>query len=142
MNDSFADLNSTYDRTRLSRLLDQCRAGHSLPQAFYLDPDIYQFDLRAIFYPAWNMVGFEAELDQPGAYIATVIGPSPILVLRTRQGDIRAFHNSCRHRGAQICKTGSGRTSRLVCPYHQWSSSLDGKLASARCAGADFDSHP
>jgi len=103
-----------------------------------LDPDIYQFDLRAIFYPAWNMVGFEAELDQPGAYIATVIGPSPILVLRTRQGDIRAFHNSCRHRGAQICKTGSGRTSRLVCPYHQWSYSLDGKLASARGAGADL----
>ncbi len=126
-----------YDRNRLLTLLDGHKAGQTLPQAFYVDPEIYEFDLEAIFYRSWLMVGFEAELGRPGAYLATSIGPSPIIVLRDRQGDIVGFHNSCRHRGAQICKTGTGRVTRLVCPYHQWTYTLDGKLASAR--GEDLD---
>ena len=126
-----------YDRSRLLSLLNNHQAGHTLPQAFYIDPAIYQFDLEAIFYRNWLMVGFEAELSRPGAYLATSIGPSPIIVLRDRRGDIVGFHNSCRHRGAQICKTGTGKVTRLVCPYHQWTYTLDGKLASAR--GADLD---
>ena len=128
-----------YDRTRLRELLEGHPAGHTLPQAFYIDPEVYQFDLDAIFYRHWLMVGFEAELPRPGAYLATSIGPSPIIVLRDRQGDIVGFHNSCRHRGAQICNDGSGKVTRLVCPYHQWTYTLDGRLASARGATQDFD---
>jgi Rieske 2Fe-2S family protein len=128
-----------YDHRRVLDLIDQCRPGHSLPQPFYVDPGIFEFDLRSIFYRSWILVGFEAELDLPGSYIATSIGESPILVLRNRQGEIRAFHNTCRHRGAQICKTGTGKTARLVCPYHQWTYSLDGTLTSARGAGPDLD---
>ena len=128
-----------YDRNRLSALLSQRLPGHNLPQQFYTDPDIYAFDLHAIFFRSWIMVGFEAELAHPGAYLATAIGNSPIVVLRDRRGEIVGFHNICRHRGAQICKTGSGTVTRLVCPYHQWTYTLDGKLAVARGAGDDFD---
>jgi Rieske 2Fe-2S family protein len=127
------------DRHRLESLLGQRRPGHSLPQAFYVHPDIYEFDLQAIFYRNWQMVGFEVELGQPGSYLATTIGRSPIVVLRGRQGDIVGFHNSCRHRGAQICKDGRGRAPRLMCPYHQWTYDLDGKLLAARGAPHDFN---
>jgi Rieske 2Fe-2S family protein len=128
-----------YDPHRLDRLLHQRQAHHSLPQAFYVDPEIYEFDLQAVFYRNWHMVGFEVELGAPGSYLATTVGRSPILVLRGKHGNIVGFHNSCRHRGAQICKAGSGISPRLVCPYHQWTYDLDGRLLTARGAGDTFN---
>ena len=62
---------------------------------------------------------------------AGLAGRSPVLVVRDRDGVLRAFHNSCRHRGAQICEAGRGRKPRLVCPYHQWIYRLDGSLQAA-----------
>jgi Rieske 2Fe-2S family protein len=128
-----------YDHERIAKLLDQRLPGHSLPQKFYVDPCVYEFDLDAIFHRGWKMVGFEAELTRAGSYLATMIGRTPIVVLRNKQDHIVGFHNSCRHRGAQICKNGAGRVPRLVCPYHQWAYGLDGKLLSARGADDSFD---
>ena len=120
-------------------LLDQRRPGHTLPRALYLDQDVYEFDLDAVFGQSWIMVGFEVELAGPGAYLSTVVGRSPVLVVRGRDGVLRGFHNSCRHRGAQICEIGSGRRPRLVCPYHQWAYDLDGSLVKADRMQASFD---
>lgn len=128
-----------YDRVRIRQLLEHIRPGHSLPQPFYCDHDVHEFDLDAIFYRSWIMVGFEVQLPQAGSFLATQVGRSPIVIIRNPSGGVSAFHNVCRHRGAQICATGSGRSHRLVCPYHQWSYGLDGKLLSARGAASDFD---
>ncbi len=119
------------DLARIRRLLDQRRPGHSLPQAFYTDPDILQFDMEAIYGRSWIMAGFEAELPEPGCTLALTIGRNPVVVVRGRDGALRAFHNSCRHRGAQICAPGAARRPRLVCPYHQWSYDLEGHLVNA-----------
>ena len=127
-----------YESNRILQALRQRRPGHTLPQPFYTAQDIYEFDLDAIFHRNWTMVGFEAELAQPGSYIAVTIGRTPILVIRNAQGAVVGFHNSCRHRGAQILPDGSGRTPRLVCPYHHWSYDLTGKLLSARGAPTGF----
>ena len=56
---------------------------------------------------------------------------TPIVVLRDRSGAIRGFFNTCRHRGAQLCADGAGRAAKLVCPYHQWTYDLDGRLLHA-----------
>ena len=128
-----------HDLRRVETLLNQRRPGHTLPQAFYTDPDIYRFDMDAIFGRSWIMIGFEVEIPQPGSYIATTIGESPVVILRDRSGTVRGFHNACRHRGAQICEAGTGRRVRLVCPYHQWTYELDGRLISARRMADDFD---
>jgi glycine betaine catabolism A len=128
-----------YDPHRVDRFLHQRKPDHSLPQAFYVDPELYEFDLQAIFYRNWHMVGFEVELGPPGSYLATTVGRSPIIVLRGKHGNVLGFHNSCRHRGAQICKTGGGISPRLVCPYHQWTYDLDGRLLSARGAEDAFN---
>jgi Rieske 2Fe-2S family protein len=85
------------------------------------------------------MVGFEAELPEPGCTLALTIGRSPVVVVRGRDLSLRAFHNSCRHRGAQICADGLMRRPRLVCPYHQWSYDLMGNLVHATRMGDDFD---
>ena len=123
---------------RISALLDSRKAGHSLPQALYTDPDVFNFDMEAIYGQSWLLVGFEAELPKPGSYLALTIGRWPILVVRDRAGKLGAFHNSCRHRGAQICADGHGSSARLVCPYHRWTYELTGELVHASRMGEDF----
>ncbi len=70
--------------------------------------------------------------------MAQTIGPWPIVVTRDRAGALHAFHNSCRHRGAQVCQNGKGAAARLVCPYHRWTYELTGALAQATRMPADF----
>jgi Rieske 2Fe-2S family protein len=124
---------------KLRSLLDERQSRHSLPQGFYLDPDVFEFDLRAIYGQNWLLVGFEVELPEPGSYLSLSVGRSPILIVRGQDSVLRGFHNTCRHRGAQICETGHGQRSWLICPYHQWSYGLDGRLANAPRMQADLD---
>ena len=125
--------------TKIWSLLDERRPNYTLPQDLYADPDVFAFDLAAIYQQNWILAGFEAELPEPGSYMAFPIGQSPIVIVRGRDGTLRGFYNSCRHRGAQICETGSGTRSWLICPYHQWTYGLDGVLANAPRMGAEFD---
>lgn len=127
------------DLDRIKALLDQRRPGHSLPQGLYNDPEAFAFDLQAIYGRSWLQVGFEAELPKPGSYISLTLGHWPIIVTRDRSGEIHAFHNSCRHRGAQICAEGHGSAARLVCPYHRWTYELSGELVHAGRMPDDFD---
>lgn len=115
------------------------RPGYSLPQRLYNDPAAYDFDLKAIFARSWLMVGFEIELAKPGSHLALTIGPWPVLLTRDRAGKLHAFHNTCRHRGAQICPDGKGASARLVCPYHRWTYELSGELVHAGRMPDDFD---
>jgi Rieske 2Fe-2S family protein len=124
---------------RLAPLFGARRPGYSLPQALYNDPALFDFDMEAIFARSWLLVGFEAELDRPGAYISTKIGRWPVLIVRDRAARVRAFHNTCRHRGSALCPEGKGTTARLVCPYHRWTYELSGELVSAPRMPADFD---
>ena len=67
------------------------------------------------------------------------IGAYPVVVVRGSDGKVRAFHNVCRHRGQRLCTQETGTTAKLVCPYHQWTYDLDGKLIWARDMGDDFE---
>jgi Rieske 2Fe-2S family protein len=104
------------------------RRGHSLPQALYVDPAMHDFDLRAIFQRNWIQAGLEAEIPRPGDYFTLNIGTSSIVILRNQDGEIGGLFNTCRHRGAQICRERRGHARRLVCPYHQWTYDLRGTL--------------
>ena len=127
------------DLARIRALLAQRRLGHALPQAFYTDPEIFAFDVDHIYGSSWILAGFELEVPTPGSTMAVTIGRSPVVVVRGRDGVLRAFHNSCRHRGAQICADGVSKRPRLVCPYHQWAYDLEGKLVNAPHMGSGFD---
>jgi Rieske 2Fe-2S family protein len=125
--------------TKMRSLLDARRPNHALPQDFYTDPDVFAFDLAAIYARNWILAGFEVELPEPGSYLSLPIGRSSVLIVRDRQGTLRGFHNSCRHRGAQLCEAGRGQRSWIICPYHQWSYDLDGRLANAPRMPETFD---
>jgi len=107
-------------RERVAEALAQHRPGFSLPQALYVDDDMHRADLEAVFETDWLFACNVAEIKQPGDYITLEIGPNSVVVLRDRDGQVRAFHNTCRHRGSRICLEEKGRANRLGCPYHQW----------------------
>jgi Rieske 2Fe-2S family protein len=123
---------------RVLELLDRTAPGHTLAREFYNDPALYEFDSAAVFSRSWLLVGFESQLSETGAYIALTIGQNPLIVLRGRDGVIRGFHNACRHRGAKLCADGSGRSSKIICPYHKWTYEIDGRLIGAARMPEDF----
>jgi glycine betaine catabolism A len=129
-----------YDPRKVLELLSGSDSGYTLPQPFYSDPDIFDFDLAEVYGRSWLMLGFESELPEAGSYLAVTIGQSSVLVVRGRDAVIRGFHNTCRHRGSQICEEGHGRAAKLICPYHKWTYDLDGRLIGAARMPADFKS--
>jgi Rieske 2Fe-2S family protein len=121
------------------RKLKTRRQGYSLDRAFYVDPDYYRQDLEHIWYKDWLFIGHDCEIPRVGNYFTVQVGDYPIVIVRDRQGTIRALHNSCRHRGSRVCTQHKGSSAKLVCPYHQWTYELDGKLLFARQMPEDFD---
>jgi salicylate 5-hydroxylase large subunit len=75
-------------------------------------------------------VALEAEIPEPGNYVLTTVGETPLIVVRDRDGEINALVNRCAHRGVMLCLTsGNGEAvRRLTCPYHNWTYKLDGSL--------------
>ena len=122
----------------LSRLRRR-KPATALERDFYTSADDFQIDLDMIWYRDWLFVGHDCEVLKPGDYLTVQIGEYPVVVVRDREGRVRAFHNSCRHRGSRICSAEHGNSARLVCPYHQWTYALDGRLLTARDMGGTFD---
>ena len=126
-------------KNEMLTLLRGRRRGYSLDRPFYTDSAYFRVDLELIWYRDWLFVGHDCELPKPGHFFTVQVGEYPVVVVRDRDGRIRAFHNSCRHRGSRVCTAERGSNARLVCPYHQWTYDLDGTLLFARNMGERFD---
>ncbi|MFC5696006.1 aromatic ring-hydroxylating dioxygenase subunit alpha [Pseudomonas sp. GCM10022186] len=125
--------------TAVLALIRQRKERHALPRAVYSDPEVYRQDLEQIWHKEWIFAGHTFELEKPGQYLTLQIGDYPIAVVRGGDGQVRAFHNACRHRGSKVCTENSGKVAKLVCPYHKWVFDLDGKLLFAGNMGPDFN---
>jgi phenylpropionate dioxygenase-like ring-hydroxylating dioxygenase large terminal subunit len=102
----------------------------TLPWSWYADPAVYRREQERIFRRAWQYAGHTGQLPGPGSYFAARAGDVPIVVVRDRTGELRAFLNVCRHRGSQLVD-GDGRRETIQCPYHGWTYDLDGTLRAA-----------
>lgn len=122
----------------IEALIDSYRPNYSLPAQFYTDPLLYQRDLESIFSVSWIYAGHISQLPEPGCYFLLEFGNESIIVVKGRDGEIRAFANVCRHRGSRVCLQSSGKTRTFVCPYHAWTYDLDGSLRSKREMPSDF----
>lgn len=129
-------------RRRLASLIASRREGFSLPQPFYADPDVFELDLQRVHRRLWSFAGHLSEIPNPGDYRLHRLGRESVIVIRGQQGEVHAHHNVCTHRGSVICTEPRGSARKLVCPYHQWTFHLDGRLAGARHAGVGFDRTP
>src|SRR5260221_14139270 len=126
-------------RAEMLSLLQSRQSLFSLPGRFYRDTECYELDLEVFFHRQWLFAGFECEVERPGQFFTLTIGRSSIIVLRDRAGTLRAFFNTCRHRGFKICEEERGKSANLACPYHQWTYDLTGKLIHAGRMHEGFD---
>ncbi|MEC3952791.1 aromatic ring-hydroxylating dioxygenase subunit alpha [Nocardia sp. CDC153] len=99
---------------------------------YYCDPAIFAKEQERVFERMWFCAVRAGDLAEPGAFRRVQIGRESVLVVRGHDGELRAFLNVCRHRGALICTENEGQVRRtLRCPYHAWTYALDGKLVAA-----------
>ena len=119
--------------------LSNDRKGHTLPRGLYVSDEAFAFDTQVMLKSVWLYACTVAHVKNAGDYFVFELAGNSIIILRGRDNEVRAFWNSCRHRGAKICLEQSGRAPRLMCPYHQWTYGLDGKLLAARSMAEDFD---
>ncbi len=102
-----------------------------LPPAAYTSAEVFGWEKRH-FFAGWQCAGFAADLAGPGAQRAEPVGDTSVLLVRDAEGTVRAFANTCRHRGHELLPCGSSTTRRsVVCPYHAWAYTLDGSLLAA-----------
>ncbi|MWD27825.1 Rieske 2Fe-2S domain-containing protein [Aquicoccus sp. SCR17] len=113
--------------------------GHALPRAFYTSREVYDHDIAAYWNQSWLWAGHVSQIPEPGDYFLFDYGPESIIVVRDRDGEIRAHLNVCRHRGSRVCVEQSGSARSFVCPYHAWTFDLSGQLRAGRAMGPDFD---
>ena len=132
----------------------------TLPSDWYLDRGVYELEREHIFLREWFCVGREEALSAPGDHRVLDLHGESVLLLRNQQGELRAFYNVCRHRGARLCVAedaaprhgqvlgGGVMGSRsIMCPYHAWTYDLDGQLQRAphidqQSIQGDFNLHP
>lgn len=110
---------------------------YRVPAANYHDPERWRLEMERIFERLPLLLGFSAELREPGTYRAMQVADVPVLLTRAQDGQVRAFLNVCSHRGAIVVAEGSGRARRFSCPFHGWSYDDRGALVSITNPG-DF----
>ncbi len=105
--------------------------GRPMPGHFYTDPSVFDADLDLIFGRQWFFATTEAEVAEAGDYVTIDVGTRSIIVIRSDDEVVRAFHNVCRHRGARVLTEPAGFVGNLVCSYHSWTYGTDGALRHA-----------
>ncbi|MEP6484909.1 MAG: aromatic ring-hydroxylating dioxygenase subunit alpha [Rudaea sp.] len=102
---------------------------HTLDRTYFVSPDIFEREHDRIFFRSWLLAGHISQVPEPGAYFLFELQNESVIVVRDGSGQIRAFHNHCRHRGSRLCREATGSLgSAIVCPYHAWTYGLDGVL--------------
>ena len=106
-------------------------AGMSLPAPYFYDESIFQKERLNIFFRSWHLVAHVNELRTPGDFVTYDILDQSVIVTRSKEGGIHAFHNVCQHRGNRLINAPRGHTPAITCGYHAWTYNLAGYLQGA-----------
>jgi Rieske 2Fe-2S family protein len=111
---------------------DTFKAGaKTLPQRYFVSPEILAEEQETIFSKQWVLVGHQSQIATAGDYLTSDVAGESLMVVRDKSGELRGFYNVCRHRGTRLCEEKAGHLSAIQCPYHAWTYALDGKLIGA-----------
>ena len=109
----------------------------TIPALWYHDAEMYEAEREKIFFGEWLIFCHEALLPEPGSYVAYTVAGRPVMVIRGKDGELRAFHNVCRHRASMVLREGHGKADVLRCIYHGWVYDSEGCLKKAPNFGGD-----
>jgi len=103
----------------------------SLPQKYFVSPDIFTKEQAEIFSKEWLLVGHQSQIPDAGDFIVQRVNHESLFVIRDRGAKIHGFFNVCRHRGSRLIEDNCGNRAAIQCPYHAWIYGLDGRLIGA-----------
>ena len=126
-------------KLNIKDLIASQKPGWSLDQRFYTEPEIYQLELDCLITQNWIFAGHESQIPSPGDFKILNVANESAIIVRSKDGSLKAFANVCRHRGSLICLEKQGSTHKFNCPYHGWIYNLDGKLIAAHNMPNNFD---
>lgn len=128
----------TAPKVSVQDLIARQKRGWSLDGRFYTDPEIFSLEMDRILTRNWVLAGHVSQLANEGDYRLVPWANESAMIVRGKDGQIRAFANVCRHRGSLLCLQATGQARKFVCPYHGWTYDLSGRLISARAMPDDF----
>lgn len=114
-------------KEELLQIKEKLEEGY-FPQWLLTDPEIYKLEQEKIFYNTWLFLAHESELKEPGNFITRMLADDPVILMKNKDGEIKAFLNSCPHRGVRLCTEDYGKKKTHTCPYHGWSFNTNGDL--------------
>src|SRR5437016_2212257 len=116
----------------LEKAMEPYAAGaKSLPQKYFVSPDIFTKEQAEIFSKEWLLVGHQSQIPDAGDFIVQRVNHESLFVIRDRGAKIHGFFNVCRHRGTRLIEDNCGNRAAIQCPYHAWIYGLDGRLIGA-----------
>lgn len=120
----------------VTQLVDTTSGSQS--RSIFHEQQIYDQEQEHIYGRCWLFLAHESQLAEPGDYFRTFMGEDEVLVVRQKDNSIKAFLNTCTHRGNRICKADNGNARRFVCSYHGWSFGADGALTGVPLEGEAY----
>lgn len=102
-----------------------------VPVRVFNDEDVHRHEIERIFMRAWVYIGHESEIPARGDYVQRSIAGDAFILVRGEDGVVRVLFDSCRHRGALVCRADKGNASHFRCPYHGWTYKNTGQMAGA-----------
>ena len=105
----------------------------TLHKNYYTDQAIFEQEKQDLFYKTWHYGGWVGDLKEPGQYLTTSLFDQNVIIIRSQDGELAGFYNVCKHRGHTLLN-GTGRVTRITCPYHSWVYDLKGQLKHARAS--------
>jgi len=135
-----ASVDDIFDPAHYANVRRPAMEAETLPPWCYTSQAFYDREVEAIFRKTWNFLGREDEIPDHGDYMTFDLFGEPVMVVRDKDGTVRAFANICRHRGTKLLD-GRGNRRTISCPYHSWAYALNGDLigASGMAKTVDFD---
>ena len=121
--------------TDLSTVRQPIHSAHGLPNAHYVDLDVFDEERSALLMSGWSGLAVAADVPEPGDAVPLTFLDIPLLLVRDRDGDVRVFHNICRHRGMILVDAPRKIEGAIRCPYHSWCYSTKGSLVSTPHVG-------
>ena len=109
-----------------------------LPPEAYFSSEWYEREQRELFGRTWNLVAYEHDVPHPGDHLPVQAGPTPVLLVRGHDGELRAFVNMCRHRGMALTCEAGHTDGNVRCPYHGWEFTTEGTLVRVPQRAAQF----
>ena len=113
---------------RLAALNRPIGEAVGLPPFVYTSQEYFEFEQRKLFHQGWMGVCFAHQVPDPGDALPLSVAGIPVIVVRGKTGDVRAFHNVCRHRGTTVLPEPEKAVTRFRCIYHSWTYGIDGEL--------------